>query len=178
VICFTEVQFLQTYSLLRWSQRLGLFQLFPSLKRSPRPSELFSLINGSLRPLTRTWCLLLDYKLLENKNGGRRKPIQEQELKEHEQTSLSSHYLLGVEMGLGETLILLNLCLVLIALDLVLNVKSEKLDALKCGGWGVFIAPTTKVPVGEAVYRWAHRTVRCASHVTQSLGFDRWSSGN
>jgi hypothetical protein len=30
--------------------------------------------------------------------------------------------------------------------------------------------------VGEAVCRWAHRTVRCASHVTQPLGFDRWSS--
>jgi hypothetical protein len=88
VICFTEVRFLQTYSPLRWSQRPGLFQPFPSLKRSPRPSELFSLINGSLRHLTRTtttWCLLLDYKLLQNKNGGRRKAIQEQELKEHEQ---------------------------------------------------------------------------------------------
>ena len=41
---------------------------------------------------------------------------------------------------------------------------------------GVFIAPTTKVAVGEAVCRRAHRTVRCASHVTQPLGFDRWSS--
>jgi hypothetical protein len=45
MICFTEVQFLQTYSLLRWSQRPGLFQPFPSLKRSPRSSELFSSIN-------------------------------------------------------------------------------------------------------------------------------------
>jgi hypothetical protein len=53
VTCFTEVRFLQAYSLLRWSQRLGLFEPFPSLKWSPRPSELFSLINGSLRPLTR-----------------------------------------------------------------------------------------------------------------------------
>jgi hypothetical protein len=44
VICFTEVWFLQTYSPLRWSQRPGLFQPFPSLKRSPRPSELPSLI--------------------------------------------------------------------------------------------------------------------------------------
>jgi hypothetical protein len=26
---------------------------------------------------------------------------------------------------------------------------TENLDALKCGGWGVFIAPTTKVAVGE-----------------------------
>jgi hypothetical protein len=44
VICFTEVRFLQTYSPLRWSQRPGLFQPFPSLKRSPRSSELFSSI--------------------------------------------------------------------------------------------------------------------------------------
>jgi hypothetical protein len=67
VICFTEVRFLQTYSPLRWSQRPGLFQPFPSLKRSPRPSELFSLINGSLRPLTRTtttWCLFCSVRLL------------------------------------------------------------------------------------------------------------------
>jgi hypothetical protein len=62
-------------------------------------------------------------------------------------------------MVLGEALILLNLCLVLIALALVSNVKSENLDALKCGGWGVFIAPTTKVDVGEAVCRWAHQTL-------------------
>jgi hypothetical protein len=25
---------------------------------------------------------------------------------------------------------------------------AEDLDALKCGGWGVFIAPTTKMVVG------------------------------
>jgi hypothetical protein len=39
VICFTEVRFLQTYSPLRWSQRPGLFQPLPSLKRSPRLSH-------------------------------------------------------------------------------------------------------------------------------------------
>jgi hypothetical protein len=77
--------------------------------------------------------------------------------------SLSSHYLLGVEMGLGEALILFDLCLVLIALALVLNLKYENLDPLKCGGWGVFIAPTTKVAVGRGCCRWAHRTVRCAT---------------
>src|SRR5688572_19563344 len=43
-ICFTEVRFSQTYSPLRWSQRLGLFQPFPSLKRSLGPSE-FLLLN-------------------------------------------------------------------------------------------------------------------------------------
>jgi hypothetical protein len=66
-------------------------------------------------------------------------------------------------MRLGEALILLELCLVLIALALVLNVKSENLDSLKCGGWGIFIAPTTKMAVGEGVCRWAHQTVRCAT---------------
>jgi hypothetical protein len=51
MICFTEVRFLRTYSPLRWSQRPGLFQPFPSLKRSLRPSELSPLSDGSLRPL-------------------------------------------------------------------------------------------------------------------------------
>jgi hypothetical protein len=53
---------------------------------------------------------------------------------------------------------------------------AENLDALKCGGWGVFITPTTKMTVGEGFCRMAHRTVRCASHVTRPLGSDRWSS--
>jgi hypothetical protein len=44
-ICFTEVRFSQTYSPLRWSQRPGLFQPFPSLKRSLGPSELLFSIN-------------------------------------------------------------------------------------------------------------------------------------
>jgi hypothetical protein len=39
----------------------------------------------------------------------------------------------------------------------------KNLDAWSGGGWGVFIAPTTKPTVGEAVRRWAHRTVRCAT---------------
>jgi hypothetical protein len=58
---------------------------------------------------------------------------------------------------------------------LVWGLMAENLDALKCGGWRVFIAPTTKLTVGEGFCRMAHRTVRCASHVTRPLGFDRWS---
>jgi hypothetical protein len=61
-------------------------------------------------------------------------------------------------------------------LALVLSEMSEKLGCLEWWWLGVFIAPPTKMVVGEAVCRWAHRTVRCASHVTQPLGFDRWSS--
>jgi hypothetical protein len=41
--------------------------------------------------------------------------------------------------------------------------SSECLDALKSGGWGVFIAPTTKVAIGEGYCCMAHRIVRCAT---------------
>jgi hypothetical protein len=61
VICFTKVRFLQTYSPLRWSQRPGLFQPFPSLKRSLRPSELlFSIKWDTKSPQgpPHNWCLL------------------------------------------------------------------------------------------------------------------------
>jgi hypothetical protein len=61
VICFTEVQFLQTYSPLTWSQRPGLFQPFPSQKRSPRPSELLFSINRDTKSPQgppHNWCLL------------------------------------------------------------------------------------------------------------------------
>jgi hypothetical protein len=50
----------------------------------------------------------------------------------------------------------------------------KNLDAWSGGGWGVFIAPTTKPTVGEVVCRWAHQTVRCISHVNQPLGFWRF----
>jgi hypothetical protein len=40
---------------------------------------------------------------------------------------------------------------------------AENLDALKCGGCGVFIAPTTERTVGEGFCRMAHRTFRCAT---------------
>jgi hypothetical protein len=57
----------------------------------------------------------------------------------------------------------LYLCLVLNALALVLNVLAENLDYLKCWWLGVFIAPTTKVAVGEGCCRRAHRTDRCST---------------
>jgi hypothetical protein len=40
---------------------------------------------------------------------------------------------------------------------------AENLDELKCGGWGVFIAPTTKMTVSEGFCCMAHRTVWCAT---------------
>jgi hypothetical protein len=55
------------------------------------------------------------------------------------------------------------LCLVLIALALVLNEMSKNLDAWSGAGWGVFIALNNYIAIGEAVCRWAHRTVQCAT---------------
>jgi hypothetical protein len=52
------------------------------------------------------------------------------------------------------------------------------LNAWSGGGWGVFIALNHHIAVGDGCCRWAHRKVRCASHVTQPLGsgaVDRWS---
>jgi hypothetical protein len=40
---------------------------------------------------------------------------------------------------------------------------ARNLDALNGGGWGVFIAPTTKTAVGEGCCRWAHQTVLYAT---------------
>jgi hypothetical protein len=67
-----------------------------------------------------------------------------------------------VEIGTWRDFDSIYLCLVLNALAPVLNVLAENLDALKCGGWGIFIAPTTKVAIGEAVCRRAHRTLSSA----------------
>jgi hypothetical protein len=54
--------------------------------------------------------------------------------------------------------------------------KVENLDAIECGVVGVFIAPTTKIWSLEGCCRMAHRTVRCASHVSRLLGSNRWCS--
>jgi hypothetical protein len=60
---------------------------------------------------------------------------------------------------------------------------AENLDALKCGGWGVFIAPTTKMTVGGGCCRMAHRTLSGAPDTSPgrwvlTIGAsDRWGTG-
>jgi hypothetical protein len=85
VICFTEVRFLQTYSPLRWSQRPGLFQPFPSLKWSLRPHKDHYKLSVSC----------FDYKCLEDKNGEEESTIAKAKRQErqitHGSLSLSSH---------------------------------------------------------------------------------------
>jgi hypothetical protein len=57
------------------------------------------------------------------------------------------------------------------SLDLVLNENLGKLGCLEWWWLGVFIALNHQTTVGTGCCRWAHRTVQCASHVTQPLVF-------
>jgi hypothetical protein len=60
---------------------------------------------------------------------------------------------------------------------------AENLDALKCGGWGVFIATTTKRTVGEGCCRMAYRTLSSAPATSPcrwvlTVGAsDNWATG-
>jgi hypothetical protein len=122
---------------------------------------------------------------------GKKKLIQEQELKEHEQNSLSSHYFVWSGFGTWRGFDSIELCLVLIALALVLNEMSEKLGCMEwwggvgcfknlVAGWGVgggFLSPNPpNQPLGRLSIDGCTRqsgappdTVWCASHVTQPL---------
>jgi hypothetical protein len=105
VICFTEVRFLQTYSPLRWSQRPGLFQPFPSLKRSFRPSELFfSIKRDTKSPQVppHNWCLLPWLQLSWNQERMKKKSNPSARAQMNTSISLSLvTILIGVVFGLG-----------------------------------------------------------------------------
>jgi hypothetical protein len=103
-ICFTEVRFSQTYSSLRWSQRPGLFQPFPSLKRSLGPSELlFSIKRESNFPTRSTTQLVslasVTIELIARKNE-RKKQSKHKSSKEHNKSlSLITKALCGIWRG-------------------------------------------------------------------------------
>jgi hypothetical protein len=78
---------------------------------------------------------------LRTRNGEEEKQSKNKSSNNTSKNSFSNHYLLGVEMGLGEALILFDLCLVLIALALVLNVKSEKLGYIEVWWLGGIYSP-------------------------------------
>jgi hypothetical protein len=108
-ICFTEVRFLQTYSPLRWSQRPGLFQPFPSLKRSLRPSELLFSIKRDTKSPQRpphNWCLLPWLQLSWNQE--RRKKKSNPSARDQMNTSISLSLVtirLELSLDMGEDLI-------------------------------------------------------------------------
>jgi hypothetical protein len=104
MICFTEVRFLQTYSPLRWSQRPGLFQPFPSLKRSLGPSELLFSIKREPNFPARTTTQLVSLALVtielitrmkEEKKRSKRKSSNEHD----KSLSLITKALCGVGRG-------------------------------------------------------------------------------
>jgi hypothetical protein len=124
----------------------------------------------------------LDYNWVGNKKEGIRKAIQAQELK-WTQLSLSLVTIwLEWSLDLGENLVSC-LCLWMKSRALVWGLKAENLDALKCGGWGIFIAPTTKLTVGEGFCRMAHRTLSGAPATSpgrwvSTVGAsDNWTTG-
>jgi hypothetical protein len=102
-----------------------------------------------------------DYKCLKNKNGEEESDPRIRAQRTRAKLSLWSLFVWSV-FGTWRGFDSIELYLVLNALALVLNEMSEKLGCLEWWWLGVFIAPTTKPTVGEVVYRWAHRTVRCA----------------
>jgi hypothetical protein len=166
MICFTEVRFLQTYSLLRWSQRPGLFEPFPSLRRSLRPSELlFSIKWNTKFPQgpPHNWCLLPRLQLsLITRRMRKKRSDPSARAQKNTNVALSSHYLIWSDSGLVRGFDLFGVsriecyssCNVL---------KVENFDAIECGVVGVFIAPTTKIWLLEGCCRMAHRTVWCAT---------------
>jgi hypothetical protein len=103
-ICFTEVRFSQTYSPLRWSQRPGLFQPFPSLKRSLGLSELLFSINRNTKFPARITTQLVSLasvtiELFARKNE-RKKQSKRKSSNEHNKSlSLITKALCGVERG-------------------------------------------------------------------------------
>jgi hypothetical protein len=123
--CFTEVRFLQTYSPLRWSQRPGLFEPFPSLKRSLRPSELlFSIKRNTKFPQgpPHNWCLLpwLQLCLITRRMRKKRSnPSARAQMNTNITLSLVTTDWMELSLDLGEDLISLE-CLELNAIALVM----------------------------------------------------------
>ena len=111
MICFTEVWFLQTYSPLRWSQRPGLFQPFPSLKRSLGPSELSLLNHLEHKVPTRTTTSLVSLASITSeidRNEGIKKEESNPSARARKNTGKSLSLVTRVLCGIGEDLISLN----------------------------------------------------------------------
>jgi hypothetical protein len=182
-ICFTEDRFLQTYSPLRWSQIPGLFQPFPSLKRSLGPSELLFSINWGPNFPARTTTQLVSLasvtiELIARKNE-RRKQSKRKSSKEHNKSlSLITKALCGIGRGFDHFGVSCIECLALVS-----SWKVENLDDLNVGVVGGIYNPnhqTSRLVKAAVDGRTGQSgappdSVRCTSHVTQPLGFDRWS---
>ena len=117
-----------------------------------------------------------DYKCCGNKNGEEEKRSKRKSSKNTAKLSLLVTIALS-GIWTWRDFDSLYLCLVLNALTLVLNVLAENLDALKCWWLGGIYSPNHQSGRWEGLLSYGTSdTIRCASHVTQLLGFDCWSS--
>jgi hypothetical protein len=91
--------------------------------------------------------LALITSVLERRMGKNKSDPSDKNSNAHENLSLTSHYVFGVILDLGENLISC-LCLGVKSRALVLNAMAGKLGCLEWWWLGVFIAPTTKPTVG------------------------------
>jgi hypothetical protein len=122
---------------------------------------------------TTTWCLLLWLQVSWEQEWGRRKAIQATRTQMNTKISLSQ-VTKCLEWFWTLERIWSLVCVLEWSLELLYWMQyAGNLDYLNIGGWGVFIAPTTKKVVEEGCCA-PPDTVRCASHVTQPLGFWRF----
>jgi hypothetical protein len=178
VICFTEVRFYKPTP--RWGGHKDRISFNPfSLSNGHLDRVSFSpQSNRSLRPsrTTTTWCLLLWLQRCWEQEWGRRKAIQAIRTQMHMKVSLSkaTKCLEWIWIWRGFDLLI---CVLKWSLELLYWMQWLKTwMPWSGGGWGYVEPQPPNQPLGLGCCRWAHRTVRCASHVTQPLGFDRWSS--
>jgi hypothetical protein len=135
-ICFTEVRFSQTYSPLRWSQRPGLFQPFPSFKRSLGPSELLfsNQLGTKLAARTTTQLVSLALFTIEMiaRTNEKKKQSKRKSSKEHNKSlSLITKALCGIGRGFDHLGVSCIECLALVS-----GWKVENLDDLNVGWLG------------------------------------------
>jgi hypothetical protein len=171
-ICFTEVRFSQTYSPLRWSQRPGLFQPFPSLKWSLRPSELLLLNQtGTSFPARTTTQLVslasVTIELFARKNE-RKKQSKRKSSNEHNKSlSLISKALCGVGRGFDHFGVSSIECLALVS-----SWKMENLDDLNVGVVGVIYSPNHQTSrLVEAAVAWCTGQCPVRQPRHQAVGF-------
>jgi hypothetical protein len=176
---------LQTYSPLRWSQRPGLFQPFTSFKRSLRPSELlFSIKRDTKSPQgpPHNWCLLPWLQLSWSQERMRKRSNPSARAQMNTSHSLTSHYLMGMNYGLGRGFDLFGVS----CIECYNSCKVWEVGKLGCNEWwvvgGIYSPNHQTSRLVKAAVAWRTRqsgappdTVRCAYHVTQPLDSDHWS---
>jgi hypothetical protein len=121
--------------------------------------------NESLRPLKgppQLGVSCFDYKGVENKKEEEEKRSKRQELKRTHMSlsnkSLNLWNVFGTWRGFD-----LCFCVLEWSLELLYWMCWLKTWILEVWWLGVFIAPTTKMAIGEGCCRWAHRIVWCAT---------------